>query len=287
MTFIIVLNWNSPKDTIRCVCSFLDGGVDPEQIVLVDNASEDDSVEQFSRKLPYIKLLVSEKNLGYAGGNNLGIRYALGQGAKYILVVNNDTVLTNSEFLPSVIRLMDENPQIGLLGPTVRLPDGNIQSTMMGYPTLLQTSINTVNRWRNHQPTDYSRSQSVEAISGVCFFARSEVFRQVGLIDESYFMYAEEQDFCCRVKKAGWEIRYEPVESIVHYHIGSDPTPERWARKYFYSRRNTVLFCWKNRRPLQAAIMAAVMSISLVGRALLSVFSGRRREYLLVWKYFK
>tara|TARA_A100001015_G_C14988191_1_gene712533 strand:- start:652 stop:1527 length:876 start_codon:yes stop_codon:yes gene_type:complete len=285
MIFIIILNWQSPTDSIRSVRSFLSCGIEPGQIILVDNASADDSVEQFGRTLPDIKVLVSEKNLGYAGGNNLGIRYAMKCGAEFILIANNDTVLVNPDFLKSAEQLMREYPKIGLLGPKVVWPSGEIQRTILSYPSLGQTLLNTVNRWRRRRSGNYDKAGTVKAVSGVCFLARASMLKEVGLMDESYFMYAEEQDFCFRVRRAGWDIRYEPLDSIIHYHMESDPTPERRARKYYYSRRNRVLFCWKNRMPFQAAIMATGLFISFLIKNIIATLRKNTAEISCIWGY--
>lgn len=283
--WVIILNWESPLDTLRCVGSFLDNGFCKQRIVIVDNCSSDNSIEQIKKYYPDVKLIVAGMNRGYAGGNNLGIQYALDQGAEYTLVVNNDTVLKNPNFLKQAEKLMKTENKIAIIGATVYFPDGRIQPTILRYPTFWNTIKNTFDRILKRKSVDYCRGQYVDAVSGVCFFGRASFFKEVGLIDESFFMYGEEQDLCWRAKKAKWKIWYEPMESVIHYHMAGDLTPERRVRKYFYSRRNRVIFCWKNNMFFQSILMAAILIISFILKTFGSIITGKYPFYAKVWRH--
>ena len=122
-----------------------------------------------------------------------------------------------------------------------------------------------------YKPKDYNISQEVEAVSGVCFLIRREVVEKVGLLDEGYYMYAEEQDYCYRIQKAGWKILYCPIESIIHYKEPDDTNKERVLRQYIYGRRNLVLFLYKHFGFCHALLLAVLFFLS---NSLKVVFSG-------------
>ncbi len=285
-TFIVILNWNSPQDTVRCVQSFLATGFRSEQLVVVDNASTDDSVDIFRKELSLVKLLKSPVNGGYAAGNNIGIRYALDRNAEYILLLNNDTEVINGQFIFYLMKLMEGDRSLGVVGPRVLFPDGKTQPTILHFPTLWNIIISRILRVGRLKSHNYRAGQYVEVVSGVCFFVRASVFRSVGLISESFFMYGEEGEFCRRLKKNGWGVRYEPVDSVVHYHMKGDPTIERRGRKYYYSRRNTVLSCWGNGQKVQAVVLTMLFSLSLVLKTVVCLPFQEKKSYcFLVWKY--
>ena len=212
---IIILNWNGWKDTIECLESFQRITYPNYQIIIVDNGSTDDSVKRIREKFPRLTLIETGRNLGYAGGNNIGIKHALENGAKYILIVNNDTKVVNPEFVNQMVGVMESDSTLGILGPKVLNFKGQIQDTILYIPMLsscLRESFRL--RFRAKKSRDYRAAQLVDAVSGVCWFIRSDIINAVGLLDEDYFMYAEELDYCYRVKKAGWEIMY--YLSLIH-----------------------------------------------------------------------
>lgn len=278
---IIVLNWNGWRDTLECLKSLQQLTYPHYQIIVVDNGSTDDSVERIREKFPYLTLIETGKNLGYAGGNNIGIKHALENGAKYMLIVNNDTEVVGPEFVDQMVDVMKSDSTIGILGPKVLNFKGQIQGTILYIPTLsncLRESFRL--RFGAKKSRDYRAAQSVDAVSGVCWFIRSDIINGVGLLDEDYFMYAEEQDYCYRVKKAGWEIMYYPVESVLHKKgSGDEADKKRMYRQYIFARRNLVLFLHKHFGFWKALVLAVLFSMSNFFKVILSKLTGRGTDF--------
>lgn len=114
--FVIILNWNETEDTIKCINSFLHLEYSNYDLIVVDNGSTDDSVRRIKERFPQIKLIETNKNLGYTGGNNVGIKYTMDNKAGYVLIVNNDTGLVNPYFVQEMVKEMEEDPSIGIMG---------------------------------------------------------------------------------------------------------------------------------------------------------------------------
>ncbi len=282
--FIIILNWNGAEDTINCVRSFRGLRYPNYELVVVDNGSTDSSVNRIKEKFPNITLIETGNNLGYAGGNNAGIRYAINKGADYILIVNNDTELINPNFINDMIDKMEEEPTIGIIGPKILNPGGKIQDSILFTPTLLNSIRESLLfKFHRRNKKNYSIPQQVEAVSGVCWLIRKEVVEKIGLIDEDYFMYAEEQDFCYRAKKAGWGIMYYPVESILHYKGSNDENKSRNFRQYIYARRNLVLFLKKHFSFLQAVLLAVLFLSSNILKVVIARLTGKEKDFYNVF----
>jgi len=278
---IIVLNWNGWRDTIECLESLQRITYPNYRIIVVDNGSTDDSVQRIKEKFPYLTLIETGRNLGYAGGNNIGVKHALENGAKYILIVNNDTEVVDPEFVNQMVDVMKSDSTLGILGPKVLNFKGQIQDTILCIPTLsncLRESFRL--RFGAKKSRDYRAAQLVDAVSGVCWFIRSDIINVVGLLDEDYFMYAEELDYCYRVKKAGWEIMYYPIESVLHKKgSGEEVDKKRMYRQYIFARRNLVLFLRKHFGFWKALVLAVLFSMSNIFKVVLSKLTGRGTEF--------
>lgn len=278
--YIIILNWNGSEDTIKCVDSFSQLQYPNYELVVLDNGSTDNSVRRIKKKFPKIKVIETNKNLGYSGGNNAGIKHALNNKAGYILIVNNDTEVVNSTFLQEMVDKMEGESLIGIMGPKVLNPGGHVQNTILFTPTLLNCIKESLGlRFRTKEQKDYNILQQVGAVSGVCWMIRTNVIRKVGLLDEDYFMYAEEQDYCYRVKKADWKVMYYPIDSVLHKKEHEDTNMERVYRQYIYTRRNLVLFLRKHFGFWQAALLAILFLISSAVKIVIGRLTSRGRSF--------
>jgi len=278
--YIIILNWNGAEDTIKCLNSFSQLRYPNYELVIVDNASTDDSVQQIKGNLPNTILIETGNNLGYAGGNNAGIRYAMDNKGEYILIVNNDTEVVNPNFLQEMVDKMKENPSIGIIGPKILNPGNKIQNTILFNPTLLNCVKKSFGlRLGTEKLKDYDISQEVDAVSGVCWLIRKEVIEDVGLLDEYFFMYAEELDYCYRAQKAGWKITYYPIESILHYKEPNDKNQKRKYRQYICARRNLVYFVYKHFSFFQALILASLFLISNIFKVIVSKVTQKGKGF--------
>ena len=171
---VIVLNWNKPDDTIVCVRSFEKLQYGNFELVVIDNGSTDDSVAIFERCLPTVTRIHTGRNLGYTGGNNVGIRFALSNGADYVLIVNNDTILINPSFVRTLIEELTQRCDVGIAGPAVLTGKDRLQATILRAPTSLNLVAGVFNHNRLCRRTDgIEHPCEAEAVSG-CLLAHSK-----------------------------------------------------------------------------------------------------------------
>jgi GT2 family glycosyltransferase len=256
---VIILNYNTLELTRACLKTLQDsdlGGYTME-IILCDNASSDGSVDMVRKEFPGVVLIENGKNLGFAAGNNPGIRRAAG---RYILLLNTDTEIPRNT-LSVMIGFMDENPEVGASTCKILLPDGTMDPAChRGFPTpwASLTYLSGLERLfpksrlygQYHQGyKDLSRVHDVDCIVGAFFLVRREVIDQVGLLDEAYFMYAEDIDWAYRIRQAGWRITYNPSVTILHKKKQSGrahPLRQRRTTTQIYFHTNNWLFFKKH-----------------------------------------
>ncbi|MBX2876922.1 MAG: glycosyltransferase family 2 protein [Saprospiraceae bacterium] len=234
---VIAVNFRQAELTFDFLDSLKAINYAPVEAYLVDNGSLEDRTADFCAHYEGLEVLISQENLGFAGGNNLAIRQAKGQ---YVLLINNDT-LVPPDFLEPMVRLMEENRQIGIVSPKIYYADT---------PNTLQyAGINGIHRFTGRglnqakQKLDdgsFDQSGTTYFAHGACMLVRAEVFQQVGVLSEDYFLYYEELDFCEAVRAAGWEIFYT-AESYIH-HRESSSIGKTNPLKTYYMFRNRWLF---------------------------------------------
>jgi GT2 family glycosyltransferase len=222
---VVIVNWNVRELLRRCLLSLVESGQRrlSYDVIVVDCASSDGSVEMVRREFPWARLIASNENLGYARGNNVGMAEARG---RYLLVLNPDTELVGHA-LPTMVRYLDGHPAVGAVGPALRYPDGSLQSSRRRFPTLATAFCEStlLHQWfpnnrvaqgyhLDDRPADVP--QPVDWLVGAALMIRREAWQQVGPLDEGFFMYFEELDWCRRCQAAGWEIHYLPTAEIIH-----------------------------------------------------------------------
>ena len=222
---VIIVNWNVKELLRNCLHSLLEAGSGLAlEIIVVDSASTDGSVQMVRQEFPQVKLSASSDNLGYSRGNNTGCRIAQG---RYFLLLNPDTVV-QPDALQRLVGYMESHPAVGALGPQLLWPDGSVQSSRRRLPTLgtLFWESTLLGQWFPHNRhiqyyhiLDHSdqETQTVEWVVGAALFIRRETWEQVGPLDEAFFMYFEETDWLRRCAEAGWQIVYLPEARIIHY----------------------------------------------------------------------
>lgn len=260
---ILVLNWNNYSDTHKCLQSLQELTYSNTRIILVDNGSDDGSREKLQAAYPGLTMLVSEQNLGFAGGNNIGLREILEEDIPYTLLLNNDTELSQPDFLESILNEIESDEDICAVGPKVLRPDGSPDQVILPYPFLGNTLLNTLGLYR--QKLD--RRQAVDSLIGCCVLVRMEAVRRVGLLDENYFMYVEETEWFYRMRKAGWQVIYLPVDSVIHKG-GSSSRKLQSSRLYVERRANVIYTLVKHHQQIQAGITAILM-VFLLGLRIL------------------
>lgn len=250
---VVILSYNT-RDLLRdCLRSvFAAKGAFTYTVCVVDNASEDGSAEMVRAEFPQATLIAHERNIGYSAGNNLGMRHVGFDGEmpppwplpRYLLLLNPDTVTPPTAFA-HMIRFMDEHPQIGVAGPRVRRPDGSLDlACRRSFPTPMvsffrMTGLSRLfrrSRLFNAYNLEFLPEDAVHAVDsvvGAYMQVRCEAIEQVGLLDESYFMYGEDLDWAKRIKDAGWEIWYNGQVEITHVKEASSRRSGK-ARVAFY-----------------------------------------------------
>lgn len=244
MIAVVIVNWNGRSLLDACLGSLLQQSPPPELIFLVDNGSTDGSAAYVRAAWPSVTVLETGANLGFAGGNNVGIRAALAAGADAILLLNND-----AQLLPGALTQL-----VGALGPVgsnvaAAAPKILYRST----PDVIWAAGARFDWWRGlavdrglneRDVGQYDRPGQVQSATACCLLVRSEAFREVGLLDEGYFMYFEDADFAVRLNRSGRRIAYEPRARVLHDVFGSSGgAPDRPSPvALYYSTRNRSQF---------------------------------------------
>jgi len=242
-TSIITVNFNQSKVTIDLLNSIRKTcAADEVEVILVDNASERDDRDLFELTYPGLKYIRSAKNLGFAGGNNLGINAATG---KYLLMVNNDTELING-FVKQLVAEMDANPEIGILSPLILYYDDPNIIQYAGYTAMnFKTGRNETIGFKTLNTNQFiSVSEETAFCHGAAMMCRSKDVQEIGLMPEQYFLYYEELDWCEMFKRAGKKIWFTGKTHI--FHKESMSVGKESKIKTYYTTRNRFLFIRRN-----------------------------------------
>lgn len=230
---VVIVSWNTAALLQDCLGSLLTPpSTISVEVVVVDNASTDGTPGQVKQNWPQVRLIENADNRGFASANNQGLTVCRG---RHIALLNSDTLVT-SQALSRLVAFIDEHPEAGACGPRLLQPDGRPQAFAFGHdPTpgyLFRRGFNhlLLRRPLHHWNTD--QTQSVDWVSGACLIARRQAIEQVGPLDESIFMYFEDNDWCLRFRQCGWKIYYVPTISITH--IGGQSRKQNPAAQATY-----------------------------------------------------
>jgi GT2 family glycosyltransferase len=215
LVFIIILNWNGKKDTIECLHSLEKVTYPNKKIIVVDNASSDGSVEEIQRLFSEVEVIVNDTNLRFAGGNNVGIKRAIEQGAEYILLLNNDTIV-EIDFLSRLVEEAQKNEKIGMVGPKIYYYSDPKRLWYAGGKIILWKGLIAHIGVHEIDEGQYDSIKETAYITGCCILVKRSVIETVGLLDESYYIYGEDADWCVRVARAGFKLIYVPSALIWH-----------------------------------------------------------------------
>jgi GT2 family glycosyltransferase len=257
----VILNWNGWHDTIPCVESLRELTYPNYQIVVVDNASSDDSEARIRAACPDVTLLQSGANRGFAGGNNVGIRYALEHGADYVWLLNNDT-LADPAALSALVARAESDPQIGFAGSKVLYES---QPDIVWFAGGAIQPRNARGAYLSDVPDDEQLPPAHESnyLAGTSLLARRVAIQQVGLMPECYFLYYEEVDWQYSGRKAGWKTMYEPASVILHK--VSRTVGQNSPLQAFHIGRSRMIFV---RRHMPKARRGAILDILYFDAAL-------------------
>lgn len=240
---IVILNWNRPRDTVECVRSCQKIHYDHYEIVVVDNGSTDNSLQILNSQISGVTVLKTGENFGYAGGNNVGIRYALKRDFQYVLILNNDTAV-DPEALFKLVDSFQKYPQAGLAAPKVLYDQNRSMINSLG------TSMN----WLRLRPnlgecgkvdrSDYPPIIERDVLVGCAILASKATIRRIGFLDERFFLVHEDADWCCRNLRSGF--RNIVVANAVVYHKCSAALQTLNEVADYYHFRNVLYLAKKN-----------------------------------------
>jgi len=257
------------------------------EVVLVDNASTDGSIEAVRELWPDVQIIKNTENLGFVKPTNQAMKISRG---RYVLWLNNDTIVLDNA-LAKLVEFMDTNPLVGICGPKVLNRDGTVQNqcrrgfptpwNIFAYLTGLSRLFPNSPRFAGYLMTYFDEDQvhEVDAVSGSCLLVRREVINQIGYLDEDYYAYGEDLDYCARAKKAGWKIYYYPRAEIIHYggQGGSGVQP---YRSIYHFHRSMWLFYQKHIASDHIFLFNWAVGFAIVAKLFLAVIANllRRRK---------
>jgi GT2 family glycosyltransferase len=265
------LNWNGKDDTAECIDSLGSIAYPDHELLLVDNGSTDGSVEYLTGRFPGLKVLETGANLGYAGGNNRGIKAALEQGADYVLLLNNDTIVS-PDFLDGLVKVAEGDERIGMVGPkicfysdprkiwsaggNINMFTGDVGNVGEGLPQGALSGVRTV---------DY--------VSGCALMIKAEVLKKTGLMDEDYFLYYEEADLNVMAHRHGYISVVNCDVSILHK-VGASSKIKGYG--YYFVCRNLPRFIVKNGRWYHKATFFPIFFLRYTLAYFLHIARGNR-----------
>lgn len=237
---IITVNYNGLADT----CEMIDSLPPYEgmEVIVVDNGSRANEAEAISARYPHVKAIRSEQNLGFAGGNNIGIKAATG---KYLFFINNDTVVRDNWHIDQLIHRLESSGKIGMVCPKIRFAWGSSPIQFAGYtPLSAITMRNHAIGFGEEDNGQCDTPHTTPYAHGAAMMAKREAIDKVGLMPECFFLYYEELDWSMMFTRAGYDIWYDPCCTI--YHKESKSTGQASPLKTFYTTRNRLLFVKRN-----------------------------------------
>lgn len=291
---VILVNWKGTDDTLACLKTLKNIQVPKDcrfEILVVDNASGGDAVARIKNGFPGITVLEQKENLGFAGGNNVGIQYALQNNCDYVWLLNNDTEVDKNS-LAGLLEVFDSK-HVGIAGSKIyffpgfefhhdRYADkerGKVIWHVGG-------QVDWANMYASHKGVDevdagkYETSITVPFVSGCSFMISRDVLSQIGVLDEQYFMYYEDFDYCMKAKQKGFSVRYAPKSIVWHKNSGSSGRPGNNLHEYYLTRNRLVIGL--KYAPLRTkialfreALRQIIHSTSIRKRAVLDAFFGR------------
>ncbi len=267
---IITINYNGLADTCALIDSIPFNDY-PLEVVVVDNASQNDEASKIEQLYPQVKVIRSKQNLGFAGGNNLGTKAAQGH---YLFFINNDTIFKDFN-IQALISRLECSDKIGLVCPKIRFAWDNNPIQFAGYTPLSSITMrNSSVGFGEEDKGQYNTAHPTPYAHGAAMMVKREVINKAGLMPECYFLYYEELDWSMMIRRAGYEIWYEPACTI--YHKESKTTGQNSPLRTYYITRNRLLFVKRNNQGTSKYLSYLYLIILVATRDLFKyTFQGR------------
>jgi len=285
---IVIVSWNACDMLCKCIESVLAQsrrmGI---EVIVVDNGSSDGSGKAVETQFPQVRLIKNKENMGFARANNIGIRASTG---RYVCLVNSDVVVSDG-CIEKLIEFMDENPRIGIAGPRILNPDGSLQPSCRHFPTIWSNFCQAIGLSRLFPQSEFfcdgimkywnhDHIRRVDSLSGCFWVVRREALDQVGLLDEDFFIYGEDLDWCRRFHNAGWDVVFYPGAQAIHCGAASSGNA---PIKFYLEMQKADLQYWRKHHGVSGQLMywMIIFMRQLVRMpvfALMYVFRARNRE---------
>lgn len=294
---IIIVSWNTSQLLAQCLTTVHQNLLASPNLVaetfVVDNASKDDSTQMVQMHYPWVRLLINQENLGFAGGNNQALRQATG---RYVMLLNPDTEMKSGS-LATLIEFMQQQPDVGAIGPYLLNPDGSLQLSCYPAPTLWGEfgrlfHLDSILPWLTYRQEEWDSStpREVDVIKGACLLVRQEALSQVGFLDEGFFMYAEEVDLCRRLKAKGWPLYWVPQAKVLHY--GGQSTKQARTDMFLRLYETKVLYFRKHYGTIGASLYKLILLAAALARLLISPLAWfeqkpQRDEHLTLANHYR
>ncbi|OAS20511.1 glycosyltransferase family 2 protein [Paenibacillus oryzisoli] len=267
---IIIVNYKTKNLTLACIESVFSSITSYNyEIILIDNASNDGTIQSVNEQYPEVVTIANKENVGFSRANNQGIRIAKG---RYVLLLNSDTIV-QQDTIQTMLHFMDENPIVGASGCKIVLPDGTLdKACKRGFPTPSASFYYAfgfaklfprIRRFNQYQLgyLDPDQQYPIDSLVGAFMLVRRETIEHVGMLDEEFFMYGEDIDWCYRIKEAGWVNYYYPRTQIVH-HKGASSRRKPYKIIYEFHRA-MILFHNKHYRKKYSWLTNAMVYIGV------------------------
>jgi GT2 family glycosyltransferase len=285
---IIIVNWNTRKLLQNCLKSVYERTGDVKyEVIVVDNGSTDDSVEMVKKNFPQVNIIENAENLGFARANNIGIQTSKG---RYICLINSDITLLD-DCIGKLISFMDSRPAVGITGPKILNSDRTIQHSCRHFPSIWNNLCQSLglnhlfpkSAFFSDWIMDYwghDSIRSVDALSGCFLMVRRKALEEVGLLDEDFFIYGEDLDWCRRFRKASWDIVFYPETEATHL-IGASSANA--PIKFYLELQKAGLQYWRKHhgrigRVSYAAVILIRETIRVIARGIQYIFRPSQRE---------
>ena len=278
---IIIVSWNTRELLLGCLAALPAAvGELHADVWVVDNGSTDGSVAAVRERYSSIRILENESNSGFAAANNQAIAACAG---RYALLLNSDTIAEPAS-IERLVRFADGQPSAGIVGARLLNPDGSFQASFADFPSLRSELLSVTGigprvfgRWYpNYGPHSSRANRRVDWIQGACMLARRAAIEQAGMMDEQYFMYNEEIDWCMQIWRAGWEVWYLPDARIIHY--GGQSTRQVRHAMVQALYRSKVRFFRKHYGPTSALVLQSAFVAVLRAKWLIRTLALRERS---------
>lgn len=274
---VVILNWNRSDDTLACIDSVKRSRYPVSHIVVVDNASRDSSAARISQAHPDAVLIENKENIGFAGGNNRGIAFALGHGIEYVLVLNNDATV-EPDTIGELVRCASRDPRIAAVGAKIfRMDRPEILNFCYGAIRYHHWFV-TVEGLDAPDNERFCQERNVEWISGCCMLMTRDALMDIGAFDEDFFAYLEDVDWCLRARKRGYRVLFCPGARA--HHKGSASTGRNSPQINYFYGRNCILFLKKHGSTAQWARFLSAFAVVFLLRLIKAAFSGGARRVL-------